>query len=102
MPSASSSATRTMASVQSRCVRATRSPISHNSGRSAPLTWPWQQPSPSTKYAASSGSRPVSDLEVRPITDDDLRGYLRCVGTAFHNGADVTDEHVDFARSFMD
>jgi len=44
----------------------------------------------------------VSDLEVRPITDNDIRSYLRCVSTAFHNGADVTDEHVAFARSFMD
>jgi predicted acetyltransferase len=44
----------------------------------------------------------VSDLVVRPITDDEIPKYLRCVGTAFHNGADVTDERIAFARMYMD
>src|SRR5207248_654876 len=45
---------------------------------------------------------PVSDIEVRSIRDDEIRDYLRSVHTAFHMGSDVADDHVEFARNYMD
>ena len=43
----------------------------------------------------------MSDIEIRAITDDEIRDWVRCVSTAFHSGSDVTDERVEFARSIM-
>jgi predicted acetyltransferase len=40
----------------------------------------------------------MSDIEVRPITDDELADYLRCIGTAFLFGREVTDEFLEFSR----
>ncbi len=45
------------------------------------------------------GGRNVSDIEVRPLrNDDELRDFLRCLGTAFHFNATVTDTRLEFAR----
>lgn len=43
----------------------------------------------------------MSEHEVRAIRDDEIRDYLRCVGTGFHIGTDVSDDRVEFARSYM-
>ncbi len=44
----------------------------------------------------------MSDLEVRPITDDELTDYLRCLGIAFHFSWRVTDDRLAFAREHFD
>jgi predicted acetyltransferase len=44
----------------------------------------------------------MTDILVRPITEDDVRDYLRCAGAAFHNGSDVTDEYFAYAHIYMD
>ena len=43
----------------------------------------------------------MSDVEVRPIRDDEIAAHVRCVSTAFHSGTDVSDERVEFSRSIM-
>lgn len=43
----------------------------------------------------------MSDVEVRGITDDEIGAYLRCLGTAFHVGSEVTDERIEFSRMYM-
>ena len=43
----------------------------------------------------------MSDVEVRPIRDDEIAAHVRCVSTAFHSGTDVSDERVAFSRSIM-
>lgn len=43
----------------------------------------------------------MTDVEVRGIADGEIADYLRCVGTAFHIGSDVTDERVEFSRTHM-
>ena len=43
----------------------------------------------------------MSDIEVRAIRDEDIPAWVRCVGTAFHAGSDVSDERVEFTRSIM-
>jgi predicted acetyltransferase len=43
----------------------------------------------------------VSDIEVRPIRDDEVGDYLRCVGTAFHHATETTEEQLTFARHYM-
>ena len=44
----------------------------------------------------------MSDIEVRPIKDAEIPDWTRCLRTAFHDGSDVTDEHVEFMRWIMD
>src|SRR4051812_4643512 len=56
------------------------------------------QRSPSTKHDVRSGP-PMADLTVRRITDDDIADYLRCMGTGFHFGREVTEERVEFMRT---
>ena len=43
----------------------------------------------------------MSDVEVRGISDGEIADYLRCVGTAFHMGSEVTEERVEFSRTYM-
>lgn len=43
----------------------------------------------------------MSDLDVRPINENEIAKYLRCLGTAFHLGADVTEERIEFSRLYM-
>lgn len=43
----------------------------------------------------------MSDVVVRPITDDEIGKYLRCLGAAFHMGADVTEDRIEFSRLYM-
>src|SRR5437763_2793342 len=43
----------------------------------------------------------MSDIEVRAIRDEDIPAWVRCVGTAFHVGSDVSDDRVEFARMIM-
>src|SRR3954453_10546921 len=78
-----------------------RSPICHSSARSVPLTWPSPPRWRSTKYDGRSGSRPVTDIDVRGIKEDEIPAYLRCLGTAFHMGSTVTDERVEFSKKYM-
>ena len=40
----------------------------------------------------------MADLTVRPITDEDIKAYLLCLGTAFHFGREVSDERIAFMR----
>jgi predicted acetyltransferase len=44
----------------------------------------------------------MTDVEVRGITEDEMRDYLRCAGSGFHNGSDVSDEYLAYARIYMD
>ena len=45
----------------------------------------------------------MTDHTVRLITDDESADYLRCMGTGFHFGRDVTDERLEFFHShFLD
>jgi predicted acetyltransferase len=44
----------------------------------------------------------MSDIEVRPIRDDELRDYLRCLGIAFHFGEEVSEERLAFAREHFE
>src|SRR3954447_4831148 len=71
---------------------------SRNSARSGRSTSPPRRRSRCTKSAARSGANPVSDIEVRPITDAEIADYLRSVRTAFHVGSDVNDGAIDFFR----
>ncbi|MEY2436203.1 MAG: hypothetical protein QOF97_1039 [Acidimicrobiaceae bacterium] len=41
----------------------------------------------------------MGDLAVRQIGEDDFADYLRCMGTGFHFGRDVSDERVEFMRT---
>ena len=43
----------------------------------------------------------MSDIEVRAIREDEMRDYLVSVHTAFHMGSDVSDEQVEFGRTYM-
>ena len=43
----------------------------------------------------------MTDIEVRAIRDDEIGDYLRCVGTAFHMGREVSEERVEFGRWYM-
>ncbi|MEY2430429.1 MAG: hypothetical protein QOC92_154 [Acidimicrobiaceae bacterium] len=43
----------------------------------------------------------MSDHEVRAIRDEEIGDYLRCLSTAFHHGTEATEEHVAFARHYM-
>jgi predicted acetyltransferase len=43
----------------------------------------------------------VSDIEVRPIREGEMREYLVSVHTAFHMGSDVSDEQIEFGRLYM-
>jgi predicted acetyltransferase len=40
----------------------------------------------------------MSDIEVRGIEDDEIADYLRCTGTAFLSGPNVSDEMLAYAR----
>lgn len=40
----------------------------------------------------------MTDIQVRPINDNEIADYLRSVRTAFHMGSDVNDDAVDFFR----
>jgi predicted acetyltransferase len=40
----------------------------------------------------------MSDIDVRPVRDDELADYLRCLGIAFHFAWEVTDDRLAFAR----
>jgi predicted acetyltransferase len=42
----------------------------------------------------------MSDIEVRSITEDELGDYLRCLGTAFHFGREVTENRLAFSREY--
>ena len=53
------------------------------------------------RSAPSGVERAMSDIEVRAINDAEIADYLRCVGTAFHMGSEVTDERVEFSRTYM-
>jgi predicted acetyltransferase len=44
----------------------------------------------------------MSDIEVRPIREDELADYLRCLGIAFHFAAEVTENRLEFARTNFD
>jgi predicted acetyltransferase len=44
----------------------------------------------------------MSDIGVRPIRDDELTDYLRCVGIAFHFAAEVSDSRLELARTHFD
>src|SRR4051812_44762168 len=43
----------------------------------------------------------MSDVVVRAINDEEIRDYLRCLGSGFFMGSEVTDERVEFSRSYM-
>ena len=45
----------------------------------------------------------MTDHTVRLITDDESADYIRCMGTGFHFGREVTDERIEFFHAhFLD
>jgi predicted acetyltransferase len=44
----------------------------------------------------------MSDIEVRPIREDELADYLRCLGIAFHFANEVTENRLELARKQYD